>query len=86
MCKCQDLFLQDSANHIATWSTDIEIKLNESKSNEIVICFMKNAPPLEPIVINEKAIERVSKAKFTGVIISNDLTWNGHIRHIYTKV
>ena len=61
------------------------MKLNESKTNEMVICFKKNAPPLEPIVINERAIERVSKTKLLGVIISNDLTWDEHIMSICKK-
>ena len=57
------------------WSTENQMKLNESKTNEIVICF-KNAPPPEPIVINDRIIERVSKTKLLGVIISNGLTWD----------
>ena len=46
----------------------------------------KSAVDFAPIVINGKAIEVVSTAKFLGLNISSDLRWNCHVAEISKKV
>jgi hypothetical protein len=52
--------------------------INEKKTKEMVICFGKSS--LNPIVINNKTIERVDEFKIVGVVFQSDLYWEAHIQ------
>ena len=58
-----------------------KFQLNEWKCKELRILFAKSA-----VVINRKAIQVLSTAKFLGLNISSDLRWNGHVAEISKKV
>ena len=80
--------IQDSANIIAQWFSDNDMRINTSKINEIVICFCKDRTYVESlpyIDINGTDIERVTQAKVLGVTISSDLSWNAHVDEIVAK-
>ena len=56
--------IQDSANIIAQWSSDNDMRINTSKTKEMVICFCKDRTYVESlpyIDINGTDIERVTQ-------------------------
>ena len=61
------------------------MKINESKTKEIVVCFRLEPVLLQPLFINGIQIEQVSSAKLLGLIISDDLTWQTHVDFIVSK-
>jgi hypothetical protein len=76
--------MQSVAEDLCLWSKTNNLNINTSKTKEMVVCFGKE-PKIEPIVMNGEAIERVTKTKLLGVIISSDLSWNAHIDYICAK-
>ena len=80
--------IQYSANIIAQWSSDNDMRINTSKTNEMVICLCKYRTYVESlpyIDINGTDIERVTQAKVLGVTISSDLSRNAHVDEIVAK-
>lgn len=84
--KQNDPTIQKAANSISSWSRENNMRLNASKSKEMIIAFTKKDMQIPTTSIGEAVIERVSNAKILGLIISNDLTWNAHIDYLARKV
>ena len=86
MCKLGcDTQIQQSADILVKWSTDNDMKINESKTKEMVICFSRtknNADTVPHICINDTLIERVQEYKVLGLTISSVLTWTVHVDNI----
>ena len=62
------------------------IRLNEKKCKDIIINFLKYQPTvITPIQLNGIVIDRVPSYKLSGVIISNDLSWNENCDSIHKK-
>ena len=62
------------------------MKLNPSKCNEMLINFMSNHNfVINPIILGNNVIERISTYKLIGVYISSDLKWDYHIDYIVKK-
>ena len=59
--------------------------INEKKTKEIVINFLKSEIDIPGLEINGEKIEQVQSSKLLGVTISNDLTWGEHVKNIRTK-
>ena len=73
--------LQESADIITDWSRNNDMRINATKTKEMVICFCLNGNHvayIPRIVIDNNDIERVTQAKvgLLGVTLSSDLTWN----------
>ena len=66
VCKSSNVSLESEFTHVLDWSMKNKLKLNTSKSKEIVFCFRLSrhiaAPPLP-------AVEQVTCAKVLGVLI-----------------
>ena len=77
--------LQVAANQVYDWSCLNDMKINESKTKEIVVCFRKEPVQLQPLSINGIQIEQVSSAKLLGLIVSDDLAWQTHVDYIVSK-
>ena len=60
------------------------MKINASKTKEIIVNFRHSSDP-EPLFVDNDTIERVSFSKLLGLIISSDLTWSHHVNYIVTK-
>ena len=62
------------------------MRLNEKKCKDLVINFLKYQPTLiTPIQLNGIVIDRISSYKPSGVIISDDISWNEHCDSILKK-
>ena len=62
--------LQESADIITYWSRNNDMRINATKTKEIVICFCRNdnhVASMPRIVIDNNDIERVTQAKLLGV-------------------
>ena len=73
----------DELSHIERWAEKNNLKLNSSKSKEIIFCKSKrylNAGPVPPPTIG---IEQVNTIKVLGVTLSSDLAM---VRHIDTTL
>ena len=80
--------LQESADIITDWSRINDMRINATKTKEMVICFCHNDNHVASsprIVIDNNDIERVTQAKVLGVTLSSDLTWNAHVDTIVSN-
>ena len=89
ICKTDTIsIIQEAADVAANWTKTNDMRINASKTKEMVICFSTNRNLVESmphIVIDEVDIERVNHAKILGVMVSANLTWNAHIDNIVAK-
>ena len=82
VAKNQASRIQDDVNELVTKSGENNFQLNEKKCKEMRISFAKTPADFNPIIVNGKAIERVSCVKLLGLNITSDLKWNHHISEI----
>ena len=61
------------------------MRLNETKTKEMLISFRKNAIDTQPLVVNIKAIERVTDFKIIGVWLSDTPSWSHHVHHVTSR-
>ena len=77
--------IQDSLDVFGDWSQQNNMNINSSKCANMNVCFMKNVPQYEPLLIMGSALEVVDYVKILGIWISSNLKWDKHIDHIYRK-
>ena len=77
--------IQEVTDSIVDWSLRKKFELNPSKCKEMVIDFQQSEPDFAPILIQGQITARVEEATILGVLISQDLKWNGHVDKITTK-
>ena len=72
---------------VANWVEKNGLKLNESKTQMLLLSRRKWAKELENVVVklNEKEVERSEKVKLLGVWIDEGLTWKAHIEAVRRK-
>ena len=66
------------------WFSLNKLSLNVTKTN--YMGFGKKNNSSEIIKINNHAIERVSTAKFLGVMVDEKLNWSFHVSHFCKKL
>ena len=76
---------QDIANHGTQWSEENRLQLHPDKCEELRISFSQEPVALDQVKVNGKEVELVDRAKLLGVTISNNLTWNAHIKQVIKK-
>ena len=80
--------IRDSADLVEQWSCVNDMRINTTKTKEMVICYIRDrafVDSLPYIYMNGNYIERVYQAKILGVTISSDLSWNAHVDEIISK-
>ena len=61
------------------------MRLNETKTKEMLIPFKNNAIETQPVLVNNKALERVTHFKILGVWLSDTLSWSHHVHHTTSR-
>ena len=61
------------------------MRLNETKSEEMLISFKKNALDIQSFLVNNKAIEQVTHFKILVVWLSDPLSINHHVHHMTSR-
>ena len=77
--------LQEAATQAAVWSSNSKMVLNCDKTKELRICFSRDQPRYEDIVVDGMRITNASDARLLGVTISDELRWQAHVDTIRTK-
>ena len=77
-------FLAD-INTIHNWFINNHLSTNASKTKAMVISTKKNPYPEMQLYLDNQVIERVSSAKFLGILISESLSWSLYIDHMCKK-
>ena len=66
---------QEHLNRINKWTAEKKMKLNISKTKNIIFNFSKNNQFSTEIKLDGEVIETVSETKLLGTTITNDLNW-----------
>ena len=56
--------LQTAVDKVKAWSDKNNMKLNESKTKEMLISFKQNLALVPPLIINSNAVERIHTFKY----------------------
>ena len=77
--------LQEAVDEIARWSKSNCMKLNTTKTKEMLISFCRQPPEVPKIIVDGVSLERVECVTLLGVKLSANLTWNNHVDFIIKK-
>ena len=66
---------RDEVSQLATWCRVNNLSVNVEKTKDIVVDFWRAATQHLPLIIYGAAAERVSRTKFLGVHLTEDLSW-----------
>ncbi|XP_072016923.1 uncharacterized protein [Amphiura filiformis] len=77
--------VQQCLESLHEWSVSNKLKFNPSKCQAMSVHFGKNNPPDVDLRISEHSLAVVQKVKLLGVIIQNDLEWQGQVDNMHSK-
>ena len=80
-----DTTLQKSVDTAIDWSKQNSMKINATKTKDMLISFAKETPKVSNVIVDGEEIERVSECKLLGVILNNRLSWHDHIESMMKK-
>ena len=73
--------------NVSSWLISNKLTLNHAKSHYIIFNRKLNIPlNLEPVIINNITINRVFETTFLGLLVKQNLKWDGHIKLLANKV
>ena len=83
--------MTEDTNNVSRWANEHDLQLNPGKTKSIIFGSTANlsflaAKQLPSVVVDNRPVEYVSQIKNLDVIMTIDLTWNGHIRSVSSKV
>lgn len=83
-CPLEDN-LQLEWDNCVSWSSTYNLPLNFSKCKVLDIITRKNYVP-DPIVTSDGSLlQNVNELKILGVILSSNLKWNSHVKHVVSR-
>ena len=71
---------------VAEWFDSNKLTLNVNKTHMLMMSRKKNLDPKVMSSYCNKAIQRVTKKKFLGVIVDQQLNWKDHISMVSQKI
>ena len=82
--QAQKEVLQNCIEEVRSWSTSNMLKLNDSKTEFLIIGskFARNKPDVESIVIGEETVPAAASARNIGVIMDSNLTMADHVSSV----
>ena len=79
--------MESDMTSLFDWFCANKLSLNVMKTNFVVFApHSVNTNDITSLKLGDNTIERVSHAKFLGIIIDEDLDWGHHIDHVAKKV
>ena len=69
----------DTIDYALQWCKANHLELNITKTKEMIHDFRHTPPAIQPVTIDDKAVEKVKTHKYLGCIIQEDLKWDNHI-------
>ena len=81
----ENLQSQDWLNKINLWTQNQKMKINESKTKNMIFNFTKKYQFTTRLTLNKENIEILKSTKLLGTIISDDLQWNLNTKNIVKK-
>ena len=84
--KDDDSAFISQVHSFVQYCEDNYLELNVTKTKEMVIDFRKNSVILEPLIIKDCVVERVSVYKYLGVMLNNELPWGDHVDQLIKKL
>lgn len=67
------------------WCEKNGLRLNASKTKEVVVDFSSFPQQVVPVKIRESEVEIVKTYKYLGVYLNNKLNWSDNTMHVYKK-
>ncbi len=61
------------------------MKLNPKKCEEMQICFYKERPMFNNLILDDHPLEIVFRHKILGLVLQDNFKWTGHVAMIVTK-
>ena len=61
---------------LVNWCDQNNLKLNTSKTQEVIVDFRKKRDPVPPLTIKGEVIKQVTHAEFLGTTIASNLQWD----------
>ena len=80
-----DSTLQTAVDSAINWSKSNSMRINASKTKEMLICFKRDPPTVPKIKVDGCEIERVESCTLLGIQLNSSLTWNEHIDKVYKR-
>ena len=74
-----------SAQEADAWADHNLMSLNCDKTKDLVVCFVRKCPTIPAIKLGGSEVERASQVKLLGMMLANDLKWQGHIDYVCGK-
>ena len=63
---------------VAEWFDSNKLTLNIKKTRMLMMSRNKNLSPQGDVILHNKVIQRVTKAKFLALIVDQHLNWKDH--------
>ena len=76
---------QPSLDSLSSYSQENKLKLNPTKCQAMRVYFGNKEIPDEDLFITNQQLAVVDKVKLLGVIIRDDLKWDGQVENMCTK-
>lgn len=76
--------LQTHIDKLVSWSNTWQMQFNVTKSHTVRISRKKD-PVLTDYYINGQKLSAVNNHPYLGVMLSNNLRWNSHVKNIVVK-
>ena len=76
--------LQDDLKRLEKWEEDWQMEFHPAKCNVLRITRKKNRITF-PYTLHGHVLEEVASAKYLGITMTNDMTWNEHVGKMASK-
>jgi hypothetical protein len=85
--SCEDDFslLQEDIDGISNWVDCNYLQFNVQKCKFMYVTRKPQSQFTPCLQLHDQELERVSTYKYLGLLLSNDLSWSHHIKHLCSK-
>lgn len=77
---------RDEVERLTEWCSVNNLRLNTTKTKELILDLHKRSTDLTPMIINGVCVERVHTFKFLGIHITDNLYWTANTVMVLKKV